>query len=97
MTEHSAPSGRTPTARPAVKRANTDGLDPVRVRMLTDAGVWVTGQRGGSWRRSRVRGLVIRYMREGRSDADFRTWFLGYADPTGANASRAVDRERGWA
>lgn len=87
------PLGNAPSpARPAIKRTNTQGLDPVRVRQLTDAGVWVCETRGVPMRRSRVRSLVIRFMREGRTDVDFRTWFIGYADPTGETAVRNILR-----
>lgn len=36
--------------------------------------------------------LVARYIRDGRADVDFRTWFLAYADPTGETAVRNVLR-----
>ena len=39
---------------------------------------------------SRVRKLVRRFVREGRGDIDFRTWFIAYADPTGETAVRNV-------
>lgn len=39
---------------------------------------------------SRVRKLVRRFVAEGRSDIDFRTWFIAYADPTGETAVRNV-------
>lgn len=41
----------------------------------------------------RMRKLIRRYVREGRSDVDFRTYFLTYADPTGELACRHVLRE----
>lgn len=41
---------------------------------------------------SRVRKLVARFVREGRADIDFRTWFIAYADPTGETAVRNVMR-----
>ena len=40
----------------------------------------------------RIRRLVTRYLREGHT-TDFRTWFLGYADPTGEQAVRNVLRD----
>lgn len=40
----------------------------------------------------RLRALVDRYVRSGRSDLDFRTWFICYADPTGETACRNVMR-----
>ena len=54
-------------ARPAIKRTNTEGLDPVRVRHLTDAGQWVSNRSSAPMRRRKIRELVIRYLREGRS------------------------------
>lgn len=35
---------------------------------------------------ARIRLLVKRFVALGRSDLDFRTWFLTYADPTGETA-----------
>lgn len=43
---------------------------------------------------SRLRKIVRRFVDEGRSDVEFRTWFLAYADPTGERAVRNVLRER---
>jgi len=40
---------------------------------------------------SRIRKLVRRFIREGRSDLDFYTWFA-YADPTGERAVGNVMR-----
>lgn len=45
---------------------------------------------------SRIRKLVRQFVREGRSDIDFRSWFIAYADPTGEHAVRHVVRERGY-
>ena len=91
----SPPPGLTPAfvpARPAIKRTNTQGLDPVRVRHLVDAGEWVCEQTNRPMRRRRIRELVVAYLREGRTDVDFRTWFVAYADPTGETAVRNVMR-----
>ena len=44
----------------------------------------------------RLRSVIDRFVNEGRSDIDFRTWFISYADPTGETAARQVDRERGF-
>lgn len=41
---------------------------------------------------SRVRKLIRRFIREGRADVDFRTWFIAYADPTGETAIHNVMR-----
>lgn len=43
---------------------------------------------------SRTRKLVRQFVREGRADANFRTWFISYADPTGETAVRNVLREK---
>jgi len=39
---------------------------------------------------ARIRLLVKRFVNEGRSDIDFRTWFISYFDPTGETAVRNV-------
>ena len=44
-------------------------------------------------RGARLRAVVDRFVREGRGDVDFRTWFIAYADPTGETAVRNVMRE----
>jgi len=41
---------------------------------------------------SRIRKLVRRFVREGRSDVDFYTWFIAYADTTGEAAVNRVMR-----
>lgn len=43
---------------------------------------------------SRISRLVRRFVREGRTDLDFRTWFISYADPTGEQAVRNVMKGR---
>lgn len=88
---HSARRTTNP-ARSAVKRTNTEGLDPVRVRHLVNAGEWVAHRLGLDMRRRAVRALVVQYLREGCAQ-DFRVWFLGYADPTGNKAVRNVMRD----
>ena len=40
----------------------------------------------------RLRSVIDRFVREGRSDIDFRTWVIAYADPTGETAVRNVMR-----
>jgi len=44
---------------------------------------------------SRIRKLVRRFVREGRSDIDLYTWFIAYADPTGEVAVNNVLRASG--
>ena len=41
---------------------------------------------------SRIRKLVRRFVREGRSDIDFYTWVIAYADTTGEAAVNRVMR-----
>jgi len=41
---------------------------------------------------SHIRNLVRRFVREGRSDLDFYTWFIAYADTTGETAVNRVLR-----
>lgn len=43
---------------------------------------------------SRTSRLIHRFVREGRADLDFRTWFISYADPTGEQAVRNVMKGR---
>jgi hypothetical protein len=46
----------------------------------------------------RIRRLVTAYLHVGHTDVDFRTWFLGYADPTGDTAVRNLTRQEvSWA
>ncbi len=44
---------------------------------------------------SRIRKLVRRFVREGRSDIDFYTWVIGYADKTGEQAVNNVLNDQG--
>ncbi len=44
---------------------------------------------------SRIRKLVRRFVREGRSDLDFYSWFIAYADPVGELAVNNVLRASG--
>ncbi len=44
---------------------------------------------------SRIRKLVRRFVREGRSDIDFYSWFIAYADPTGEQAVNNVLKRQG--
>ena len=41
---------------------------------------------------SRIRNLVHRFVREGRSDVDFYAWVIAYADTTGEAAVNRVMR-----
>ncbi len=44
---------------------------------------------------SRIRKLVRRFVREGRSDLDFYTWFIAYTDHTGEQAVNNVLKDQG--
>ncbi len=44
---------------------------------------------------SRIRKLVRRFVREGRSDVDFCTWVIAYADHTGEQAVNNVLKSQG--
>ncbi len=44
---------------------------------------------------SRIRNLVRRFVREGRSDVDFCTWVIAYADHTGEQAVNNVLKSQG--
>lgn len=44
----------------------------------------------------RLRLVVRRFMETSRSDIDFRTWFLAYADPTGETAVKRTMKTRGF-
>jgi hypothetical protein len=44
---------------------------------------------------SRIRKLVRRFVREGRSDIDFYTSFIAYADKTGEQAVSNVLKDQG--
>lgn len=44
---------------------------------------------------SRIRKLVRRFVREGRSDIDFCSWVVSHADKTGETAVRNVLRAQG--
>ncbi len=57
-------------------------------KVVVDLGLDICG--------SRLKRVVRRFVREGRTDVDFRTWFIGYCDPTGETATRQVLRERGF-
>lgn len=78
-------------------RANGERRDGfLAPRILTREAAKVVGDLGLPIRGARLRKLVDRYVRSGRSDLDFRTWFIGYADPTGERAVGNVTRERGY-
>jgi len=42
---------------------------------------------------SHLKKVIRMFIQSGQTDADFRTWFLAYADPTGETAVRNVMRQ----
>lgn len=99
----SPPGGaRTTRPHPGANREDAENgfISP---RMLQREAAKVTASMGYSLHPARIRGLVQRFLETGRSDlidegravADFRAWFITYADPTGETAVRNVARERG--
>ncbi len=65
------------------------------VRTLAAGAALINAKLNLGLSRSRVRKLVRRFVREGRSDVDFYPWFIAYADPTGETATRNVLRASG--
>lgn len=90
----SAPPGDQIATGPNL-RANgerqTEFLSP---RVVTREATKVCADLGLNIRGARLRTLVDRFILQGRTDIDFRTWFIAYADPTGETAVRNVLRER---
>ncbi len=75
--------------------ANQEGHHPgdyLSVPVLARQAAMIVAEKNLPISGSRVRKLVRRFVREGRTDVDFRTWILGYADPTGETAVRNVLR-----
>ena len=65
------------------------------VRSLYPAAQLINDKRNLGLSGSRIRKLVRRFVREGRSDIDFYSWFIAYADKTGETAVRNVLRASG--
>lgn len=53
-------------------------------KVAADLGIQMSG--------SRLRKVVRRFVVDGRSDVDLRTYLLAYADPTGETAIKNVSR-----
>ena len=68
------------------------GGDARRVQALSILARRVADDSGLPISQNRIQRLVRRYITERRADIDFRTWFIGYADPTGETAVRNVMR-----
>lgn len=92
----SAPPGYTPTTQPDLG-ANQEGSregDFLSVPTLSRQAHKIVATLDLPISGSRVRKLVRRFVREGRADIDFRTWFIAYADPTGETVVREVMQGR---
>jgi hypothetical protein len=72
-----------------------DEFLPARTRRLVAGAARINEVRGLGLSGSRIRKLVHRFVREGRSDIDFYALFIAYADKTGETATRNVLKDRG--
>lgn len=90
--------GRNP-APPAVgvnqEVPQQEGSAYLSTRTLVREARKFADSRGYDIQGARLRRLVRQYVRSGRADIDFRTWFIAYADPTGETAVRNVMRAGG--
>ncbi len=83
----------TPGAKLEATQRDTSALMSERIlvreahKVAVDLGLNICG--------SRLKRLVRRYVRDGRADIDFRTWFITYRDLTGDTAVRNVLRGGG--
>lgn len=77
----------SPNLRANGESGTAEFLSP---RVLTREAAKVCGELDLRISPQRIRLAVTRYVRDGRSDIDFRTWFIAYADPTGETAVRNV-------
>lgn len=86
---------RAPLARPALG-VTQEVVDPAHlsVRVLVREARKVVADLNLDLDGCRLRALVRRFVETGRTDLDFRTWFLSYADPTGETAVHNVMRRR---
>jgi len=85
------------TARPDLG-ANQEGArqdEFLSVRTLTFGARQINTKLNLGLSGSRIRKLVRRFVREGRSDIDFYSWFIAYADPTGEQAVNNVLKRQG--
>ncbi len=97
MTKQGALSGRTPAAPPGRNEIWETKKDRhLSQKVLVREAMKVADDHGLRIRHVTVRRLVARYLESGRSDIDFRTWFIAYVDPVGEVATRNVLRERGF-
>jgi hypothetical protein len=77
-----------------MKRTPSEDVDPVRLRQLVDAGVWVSERLGLRLRRRDVRQIVTAHLAGHASpNAElFMRYVLEYDDPTGEEAVHNVLR-----
>lgn len=68
--------------------------DTALVQALAKEGRVIAAELNLDISQNRMVRLILRYMREWQPGLDLRTWFLGYADPTGNTAVENVMRER---
>ncbi len=84
------------TARPDLgAQEGQDEFLPARTRRLVAGAARINEVRGLGLSGSRIRKLVHRFVREGRSDIDLYSAFIAYADETGERAVRNVLRDQG--
>jgi len=87
----------TPPVQPALG-ANQEGArqdEFLSVRTLAAGAAQINTALNLGLSGARIRKLVRRFVREGRSDIDFYTSFIAYADETGETATRNVLRASG--
>lgn len=89
MTTATAPAPLEPRQGVSATKAMPAHLS---VQVLTREAHKVQGAMGLHLSQNRLQRIVRRYLSEGRTDLDFRSWFLGYADPTGNAAVRNAMR-----
>jgi hypothetical protein len=93
------PPGLSQTSAPWASQTEGGQPDSARaylsVETLTRSARRVLADRGEEMSPSRLSKVIRRFVREGRADVDFRTWFIAYADPTGEAAVRNVMKGAG--
>jgi hypothetical protein len=87
-----APPGVVAHNGPNLRANGENGTEFLSPRVLMREAAKVCADLDLNIRGARLRTVVDRFVREGRSDVDFRTWFIAYADPTGETAVRNVMR-----
>lgn len=87
------PSGRAPASLEPCQGTEAIGYPSVQTltrearKVMADLDVHVS--------QNRLVRIIGRFVRQGRTDVDFRTWFIAYADPTGEAAVRNVMQDKG--